>query len=80
MDNKQPTKSELYLRQTINTILLSGIIILFTGAYYCIVKAGVPYRDPQLELQIQYAVNVIFIFLFFISVKPVFCNILKVII
>lgn len=27
------------------------------GAYYCVIKAGIPYQDPPLELQIQYAVN-----------------------
>jgi len=57
MDNMKVTKSESYLRQTINAILLAGIIILFIGAYYCVIKAGIPYQDPPLELQIQYAIN-----------------------
>lgn len=57
MDNTKATKSESYLCQTINAILLAGIIILFIGAYYCVIKAGIPYQDPPLELQIQYAVN-----------------------
>lgn len=48
---------ESHLRQTINAVLLAGAIMLFTGAYYCVVKAGIPYQDPSLELQIQYAVN-----------------------
>ena len=39
------------------TILLSGIIILVTGLYYLIIKAGIPYQDPPLELQIKYTVN-----------------------
>lgn len=30
---------------------------MFIGAYYSIFKAGIPYQDPPLELQIQYAVN-----------------------
>ena len=25
----------------------------------CVIKAGIPYQDPTLELQIQYAVNMI---------------------
>lgn len=52
--------------------IAGGLAISFTGAYYCIVKAGIPYRDPQLELQIQYAVNIFLeqpcpIILFFVS-------------
>ncbi len=57
MDNTKKTKMESYLRQIINAILLAGIFILFTGAYYCVIKAGIPSQDPPLELQIQYAIN-----------------------
>ena len=37
--------------------ILAGVIILLIGAYYLVVKAGIPYQDPPLELQIKYAVN-----------------------
>ncbi len=37
--------------------ILAGVIILLIGAYYLIVKAGIPYQDPPPELQIKYAVN-----------------------
>lgn len=57
MDDTKKRKMESHLRQTINAVLLAGVIMLFTGAYYCVVKAGIPYQDPPLELQIQYAVN-----------------------
>lgn len=57
MNNMKMKKSEYYFRQIINAILLSGIIILFIGAYYCMIKAGIPYQDPTLELQMQYAIN-----------------------
>ena len=40
-----------------NAAVLAGILILMMGAYYEIVKAGIPYQDPPPELQIQYAVN-----------------------
>lgn len=50
-------KSELYLRQTSNAILLAGIIILFIGVSYWIIKAGILYQNPPLELQIPYAIN-----------------------
>lgn len=45
------------LHWMINSVILAGGIIFFTGLYYEIIKAGIPYQDPTLELQIQYAVN-----------------------
>ncbi len=45
------------LRQICNAIVLAGIIILFIGLYYLIIKAGIPYQDPPIELQIKYAIN-----------------------
>ncbi len=57
MGHTKLTKKESYLFQTLNAILLAGIIILFIGVYYCVIKAGIPYQDPPLELQIQYAIN-----------------------
>lgn len=41
----------------INSVILAGLIILAIGLYYWVVKAGIPYQEPPLELQIQYAVN-----------------------
>lgn len=40
-----------------NAIILAGFIIFVIGAYYEVVKAGIPYQDPPWELQIQYAIN-----------------------
>ena len=40
-----------------NAVILAGLIIFVIGAYYEVVKAGIPYQDPPLELQIQYAIN-----------------------
>lgn len=57
MDNTEKIKKESYLRLTLNAVILAGIIILCTGMYYCVIKAGIPYQDPPLELQIQYAIN-----------------------
>ena len=45
------------LKTIFNSIILAGVIILFIGLYYSVIKAGIPYQDPPLELQIQYAVN-----------------------
>ena len=41
----------------INAVIIAGIIILFIGLYYSIIKAGIPYQDPPLDLWIQYEVN-----------------------
>lgn len=45
------------LCQIINSVAIAGVIILFIGLYYGVIKAGIPYQDPPLELQIKYAVN-----------------------
>lgn len=45
------------IKQIINAVIMAGIIIFFIGAYYAVIKAGIPYQDPPLDLQIQYTVN-----------------------
>ena len=39
------------------TVILAGVMILCIGLYYAVIKAGIPYQDPPLELEIKYAVN-----------------------
>ena len=39
------------LCQTLNALIIAGIIILLIGLYYLIIKAGIPYQDPPLDLQ-----------------------------
>lgn len=55
MDMNEKTRSVLC--QLINSVIFAGMILLITGVYYWVIKAGIPYQDPPLELQIQYAVN-----------------------
>lgn len=50
-------KTKRILCPMINSVVIAGGIILLTGLYYSIIKAGIPYQDPPLELQIKYAVN-----------------------
>lgn len=45
------------IKKCLDSVILAGIIVLIIGLYYMIVKAGIPYQDPPLELQIKYAVN-----------------------
>ena len=40
-----------------DAVLLAGLIILVIGLYYLVIKAGIPYQDPTVEMQIQYAIN-----------------------
>lgn len=46
-----------FFKSIFNAITLAGVIVLFMGLFYVVVKAGIPYQDPPLELQIKYAVN-----------------------
>ena len=57
MNTTKETKSGSYLLLISDAVIFAGIIILFTGIYYCVIKAGIPYQDAPLELQIQYAIN-----------------------
>ena len=40
-----------------SSVMLAGIIILMISLYYGMFKAGIPYQDPPLDLQIEYAIN-----------------------
>lgn len=51
------TKIINYFQQVVNAVVVSGVILVIVGSYYCMVKAGIPYQDPPLELQIEYIVN-----------------------
>lgn len=50
-------KTKHYINLTISSVILAGIILFVIGIYYSMIKAGIPYQDPPLELQIQYAIN-----------------------
>ena len=50
-------KTVNFMKKLAQALFLAGLIVLLIGLYYAIVKAGIPYQDPPLELQIQYAVN-----------------------
>ncbi len=50
-------KNRNILCTIINSVIIAGIIIFFVGLYYSVIKAGIPYQDPPLDLRIQYEVN-----------------------
>lgn len=52
---KEKTRNSLC--QLLNAVIIAGVILLFMGLYYSVVKAGIPYQDPPLDLRIQYEVN-----------------------
>lgn len=56
-DRSMNEKVRFMLYRLADAVLLAGAIVFLIGLYYWIVKAGIPYQDPPLELQIQYAVN-----------------------
>ena len=41
----------------LNSLILAGVILIFMGLYYWMIKAGIPYQDPTLEMQIQYTID-----------------------
>ena len=41
----------------LNSLILAGVILFLMGLYYWIIKAGIPYQDPTLEMQIQYTID-----------------------
>ena len=45
------------LKSVLTGLIISGGIVILIGLYYLVLKAGIPYQDPPLELQIRYAVN-----------------------
>ena len=45
------------LKDLFNGFIIAGVVIFMIGVYYAVVKAGIPYQDPTLELQIKYDVN-----------------------
>ena len=45
------------LKSVLTGLIISGGITILVGMYYLVIKAGIPYQDPPLDLQIQYAVN-----------------------
>lgn len=51
-------------KKVLNTILIfsiiliiAGILILAIGFYYSAFKAGIPYQDAPIELQMQYEID-----------------------
>lgn len=50
-------KARNFLCSICNAFIMAGMILLFIGIYYAMIKAGIPYQDPPPELQIQYAIN-----------------------
>ena len=46
--NKSIIKTALYV------LLMAGILIILIGAYLCVIKAGIPYQDQTIEMQIKW--------------------------
>jgi len=48
---------KIALMLLIYALILAGIVVLYFGLYYRFFKAGIPFQDPPLELQISYYNN-----------------------
>lgn len=46
-----------HLYPILHAVILAGILLLLIGLYYGVIKAGIPYQDPPLELQIEYEIH-----------------------
>lgn len=43
--------------QICNAALLAGLIMLVIGLYHLVIKAGVPYQEANLEMEMQWMVD-----------------------
>ena len=50
-------KSSTFFIQICNAALLAGLIILVIGLYHLVIRAGIPYQDPTLEMEMQLMVD-----------------------
>ena len=41
----------------LDIVIVAGVIMLFAGLYFWLIKAGIPYQDPTPEMQMHYAKN-----------------------
>lgn len=47
----------VFFMQICHAALLAGVIMLVIGLYHLVIKAGIPYQDPTLEMEIQWVVD-----------------------
>lgn len=55
MKKKQPKRLVPYIKRFFEALALAGAIVVIVGLYFMTVKAGIPYQDPPLDLQIRYS-------------------------
>lgn len=42
----------------LDIVIAAGVLILFAGLYFWLIKAGIPYQDPTSDMKLQYAKNI----------------------
>lgn len=47
------------LKNIFRAMLLSGVIVSLIGLYFCALRAGLPYQDPDIEMAISYQANML---------------------
>lgn len=51
MNSDRPTP---VLKKIFLALLFAGLILVFIGLYYMVIKAGIPFQDAPPELQMRY--------------------------
>ena len=56
-DRRKQGRVTALLSRCCGSVLIAGLVILAIGAYYAVFRAGVPYQDPTVEMQVSYAIH-----------------------
>ena len=43
------------VKQIFNSVIFAGVIIMFIGGYFYIIKAGLPYQDPTEDMIVRWS-------------------------
>ena len=42
------------LKNVLYALLMAAVLLVFIGVYLCVIKAGIPYQDQTIEMQIKW--------------------------
>ena len=56
MANRASKNIIAFCKRLLGSAAIAGVIVAFVGFYYVAIRAGIPYQDPPLELQIEYGI------------------------
>lgn len=50
------SKASSILRHLGDAALLGGLVVAVIGLYHIVIRAGIPYQDPTVEMRLRYAI------------------------